>query len=104
MRHFHEQVKVDDMTFCFYAECSLCGSRRQEGHLPFFCRGKALLSLFENGEGGLRQAIYNRRMAKAVQTLALHFNRCETCGQWVCDECYVPDSGYGSCKSCAAAN
>ncbi len=99
MRQLYEQIQVDKEKMRFYAECNACGKRQYAGKVPFPCRGEELLQLLEEGYvGGLRQRIYNRSKAQAVQDLARHFNQCRVCGKWVCDEMY--DSNALKCKHC----
>lgn len=89
MRQLYEQIRVDHKEKKFYADCDACGKRQYSVKLPLLCRGKELLQLLEDGYvGGLRQRMYNRCKARAVQDLARYFNQCRRCGKWVCDEMY----------------
>ena len=103
MRRFYEQVRADDTTFYFYTECAICRKRKYGRRLPFLCRSKKLLQRVEHGGGGLRKKLYNRCHAGAVQELALQLNRCDSCGSWVCDDCFRNSGADGRCALCADA-
>lgn len=50
----------------------------------------------------IRRRILARRVEAAVKKLRANLNRCESCGAWVCNDCFViPDSGDGLCRACA---
>ena len=102
MKQFYKQVVLDETTLRFYALCAECGKRTEAGRLPLPCRNKALLAQYAAGTvGGIRQTLYNLNYAKAVRRLARFFNRCPSCGKWVCDDCFDLTDGYGACGSCA---
>lgn len=100
MRHFYELVRVDAQTKRFYASCPVCEQKAFLGKLPILCRNSKRLSDCRAGKGGCRQLLYNRCTAIAVRRLSLHFNRCNHCGSWVCDNCFFPDSEDGICIKC----
>jgi len=100
MKHFYEQVHVDTSTFHFFAGCPLCDRKHFSGRLPWFCRSRKLSTHFINGKGGIRQIIYAKCNANAVQKLALAFNRCEICGLWVCDQCFDTTTETNVCRNC----
>ncbi|MBE6898727.1 MAG: hypothetical protein E7475_06975 [Ruminococcaceae bacterium] len=100
MRRFYEQVRADDTTFYFYTECAICRRRQYSKRLPLLCRSKKVL----NSDKGLRQKIYKRFHAAAVQDLAIQLNRCEYCGRWVCDHCYHSGDKEACCLDCANKN
>ena len=102
MKQFYHQVVADEATLRFYALCANCGKRINAGRLPLLCRDKSLLTQYAAGTvGGIRQTLYNRSYGRAVQRHARFFNRCPSCGKWVCDDCFDLSDGYGACKSCA---
>ena len=98
MKQFYKQVLLDRDIFCFYAKCSVCGTRFLGQRLPLLLRRKALLPRLKNGNGGIWQKMYNRSMANSVRELSLQFNRCLNCGQWICDECFDIDTACGPCR------
>jgi hypothetical protein len=44
-------------------------------------------------------------LSTAIGKLRMQFNFCETCGKWVCEDCFLIDDGNGNsigiCASCA---
>ncbi|MBQ2899617.1 MAG: hypothetical protein IJE28_07705 [Oscillospiraceae bacterium] len=89
MLHFLNSIKVDKKTMRFYAECSLCGKRKLGPPVPILCRGRKRLENCEKGKSNpLSQKVFNHAKAAAMQILAVHFNQCRSCLEWVCDDCY----------------
>ncbi len=92
MRQLYEQVLVDDEQMRFYADCEISGTRMYSKKVPVMCRNRVLIKSLQHGSvGGIRQALYNRRHAAAIQDLARYLNQCRRCGKWVCDEEYDPE-------------
>ncbi len=92
MRQLYEQVRVDENLMRFCMECDIKGNRIYSKKVPVICRNRMLLDSLEQGSvGGIRQQVYNRTRAAAIQELARYFNQCRKCGKWVCDDMYDPE-------------
>ncbi len=101
MREFYKQVRVDKKEYRFFAECPLCGKRHYEQKLPLLCRSPQIVELVENGRAGrFRQHRYNKSRVAAIQVLARHYNLCRCCGEWVCNDCFLPAADEGLCAKC----
>jgi hypothetical protein len=52
----------------------------------------------------LKKGLFLSHVA-AIQKLRLKFNFCDTCGKWVCEDCFLIDDGNGNgigiCTACA---
>lgn len=103
MRQLYEQVLVDEQQMRFYVECEISGEKIYSRKLPVLCRNKVLMDSLQQGSvGGIRQILYNRTHAAAIQDLARYLNQCRNCGKWVCDEEYDPESM--KCNNCKSLN
>lgn len=99
MRRFYENVDVDFESLRFYAGCPICGRKNYGGRIPLSFRDARKLDRCRHGRAGrLSQMVFNRIKASSVQLLAVHFNQCEKCRRFVCDDCF--DSGEGICAEC----
>jgi transcription elongation factor Elf1 len=75
------QTEYDKASKTYTARCGVCG------------KAKSL-------KKGLFQSLFS-----AIQKLRLKFNFCDTCGKWVCEDCFLIDDGNGNgigiCTVCA---
>ncbi len=101
MKKFYDQVRVDEKGHYFFAVCPVCGKRQYGNRVSIFCRNmntsdhKKKIPIVT-----LRQYIFNKNYVSAVQELAVYFNLCRSCGEWVCDECFVSGESDDICKKC----
>ena len=101
MQYFYKSVITDLHNKNFYKECDCCRNRFYADKVPMLCRGTKIMKNLEKSNGDLvRQRMFNRKKALAVQHLARHFNQCTTCGKWVCNDCYRIDIRDGVCSRC----
>ena len=105
MKLFYKRIRVDAETLRFYAECPICGKKQYGAKIPLICRSVRTLARCENGRANkLSQSAFNRAKVKATQQLALRFNQCRHCYQWVCDDCYDNTDALGACRDCFQKN
>lgn len=103
MRKFYQRIRVDETTMRFCAACAVCGKTEYHGRLPLLCRNKRLLPVLEQGQGhGIAQSAYMRARMRACRELAKLFNYCQSCGRWVCDDCFNIEGDRDACGECAA--
>lgn len=103
MRQFYKQVRVDAETLRFYAQCPICGKKQYGARIPLMCRSVRTLAKCTKGRANkFSQTIYNHAKATAVQQLAMYFNQCRHCYQWICDKCYDINDSDGACRDCSA--
>ena len=97
------KVRVDAETLRFYAQCPICGKKQYGARIPLMCRSVRTHAKCAKGRANkLSQTIYNHAKATAVQQLAMYFNQCRHCYQWVCDKCYDINESDGACRDCSA--
>ncbi len=103
MRQFYEHIRVDAETLHFYAACEICGKKQFGTRIPMFCRRVQTLAKCAKGKANkLSQALFNHAKATSTQLLAIHFNQCRHCYNWVCDDCYDIGDELGACRNCSA--
>ena len=103
MRKFYRRIRVDETTMRFCAVCAVCGKTEHHSKLPLLCRRKELLPELEQGQGhGIAQSAYLRARMRSSRELAKRFNYCQSCGKWVCDECFHIEGDVDCCIECAA--
>jgi hypothetical protein len=49
------------------------------------------------GRPETRKKTFFRSLSAVFDKLRLQFNFCDTCGKWVCEDCYCVDDGNGNC-------
>ena len=78
---FEGQVEYNPAARTYTARCGVCGKIQTLKKTLFFSRDRTL------------------------EKLRMPFNFCETCGKWVCEDCYLIDDGNGNgigiCTACA---
>ena len=84
-------VRPDETKRRFTMRCSLCGKAAHAGRLPF---------LFQ--KRGPDSAGYARAYMRSYQQLVKQFNYCQSCGRWVCDDCFNIEGDRDACEECAA--
>ena len=105
MKLFYKRIRVDAETLRFYAECPICGKKQYGAKIPLICRSVRTLARCANGRANkLSQSAFNHAKVKATQQLALRFNQCRHCYQWVCDDCYDNTDALGACRDCFQKN
>jgi hypothetical protein len=98
-------VKTNDYSdgtqFSFGFICDQCGSEWRSLSVPYDCGGFAEVS---NDDTKLLLWRESHRIAfeRACVEAIFHFNHCQICGRWVCDECFYLSgtSTTDICKSC----
>jgi len=102
MKQFYEHVRVDAETLRFYVSCHICGKKEYGNRIPIICRSVKTLARCVHGNANrISQSVFNHAKANATQLLAMHFNQCRYCYNWVCDECYDIADSNGACISCS---
>lgn len=102
MKQFYEHVRIDAETLRFHVQCHICGRKQYGSGLPLICRSVKTLAKCAKGKASkFKQAMFNRAKANATQLLAIHFNQCRCCYQWVCDACYDSTAADGACLNCS---
>jgi hypothetical protein len=80
-RAFDRQTTYDPARKTYTAKCAVCGRAHTQKKRLF--RGKR----------------------GSVAELRIRFNYCQTCGRWICNDCYLVDDGNGDpiaiCTDCA---
>ena len=95
----HSSREFFEFSFC----CDRCGKSWRSGTVPFLQKGSPEI---DNGE--IREMVWERDHRIAFERANLeaqfHFNRCPTCGRWVCDDCFRPlvNDRYDLCCACVA--
>jgi hypothetical protein len=78
---FDRQTTYDSDSKSYTAKCAVCGKAHTQKK-----------RLFSGKRGSLAK-------------IRLHFNYCQTCGRWICNDCYLVDDGnancIGICTDCA---
>ncbi|MDR0916395.1 MAG: hypothetical protein LBN02_04310 [Oscillospiraceae bacterium] len=78
---FAKQTELDEPNMTYIARCAVCGKSRTIKK-KLFCSND-----------------------KTLSELRLRFNYCQTCGRWICNDCYLVDDGNGNamaiCPDCA---
>lgn len=102
MKQLFEHIRVDAETLRFYAQCSVCGKKQYGAKIPIICRRVKTLSRCAKGKAGrLSQSAFNHAKAASVQFIAMEFNLCRNCFQWVCDNCYDINNDGWQCMNCS---
>lgn len=102
MKQFYEHIRVDAETLRFYVKCPICGKKQYGTKIPFNCRRIRTLARCAKGRAGkFNQTIFNHAKANATQQLAMLFNHCRYCYQWVCDKCYDVTDADSACRDCS---
>lgn len=82
-RAFEQQTRYDSATQTFTFNCAVCGQAKKQRETWLHGRDKALLNL-------RRELLF-----------------CDSCGKWVCEDCFLIDDGEGNgigiCTACALA-
>ena len=80
---FEQQTRYDSATKTFTARCAVCGQAKK-----------------------LRQT-WLRGRVKTLLNLRQELLFCDSCGKWVCEDCFLIDDGKGNgigiCTACALA-
>ena len=80
---FEQQTRYNSDTQTFTAHCAVCGRAKKQRETWLRGRDKTLMNL-------RRELLF-----------------CDSCGKWVCDDCFLIDDGKGNgigiCTACALA-
>jgi hypothetical protein len=85
--------------FGFSFFCDICGKEWRSPDLPFETGGMTI----EHEEA--RQMVWAHEHKTAFEQANLeaqmHFNLCDRCGKWVCEDCFdSKDVGFFMCREC----
>ena len=104
-KKYTDESSIKQFRFTFYCDC--CG-KAIPAQAYDFCSGFQLKTFLTNDEKEARAIIYANEHGKAYERanneVRLNLNRCEVCGDMICEDCsvYADELGGGvCCKKCA---